>query len=218
MNIGGALLALTGLVSCQLSCELTAAELIMEDLTLALQAGPTAVEATVDNGSRTTTVDDGFAQAYGIRAGYRHGFTRPGGALAPLLGLELTLNNGDFSDGSTDRRVGALVGPGIGWAVHDRCTVLLQAVIGAGLERTTLSSTSAYGAFTADGWWWSRGLRAGALVDLDRTWLLGLEADYGAAPGTVNGDGLQITLRPSGLAGALVLVWRMDAAPAVLEH
>ncbi len=196
----------------------TAAELVMEDLTCAVQAGPTAVEATVDNGSRSTTVDDGFSQAYGIRAGLRHGFTRPGAALAPLLGLEVTLASGAFSDGSTDQRAGLLLGPGLGWAVGDRFTLLAQVVVGAGLERTSLSATSAYPAIDARGWWWSGAIRAGALVNLSRTWLVGFESEYSEAPGSVSGDGLDLTLRPVGLSGAVVLVWRLDPSPAVLER
>ena len=197
---------------------MNAAELVMEDLTLALQAGPSQVTATVDNGSRSTTVDDGFSQAYGVRVGLRHGFTRPGGALAPLLGAELTLSRGEFTDGSTDERMGGLLGPGLGWAAFDRCTLVVQAVVGGGLERTTLTSTPAYSTIKAQGWWWSSALRAGALVNLDRRWLIGLEGEYGAAPGSVSGDGLDITIRPAGISGALVLVWRMDSSPAVLEH
>lgn len=210
MNWCAALLALGSSV--------TAAELVMEDLTCAVQVGPTDMQATVDNGSRSTTVDDGFTQAYGIRAGIRHGFTRPGAALAPLLGLELTLTSGEFGDGSTDRRFGALLGPGIGWAVGERCTLLLQGVIGAGLERTTLSATPAYAAIDASGWWWSGAVRAGALVNVSRRWLVGVEGEYGEAPGNVSGGGLDLTLRPAGLSGALVLVWRMDPSPAVLER
>lgn len=195
-----------------------AAELVMEDLTLAVQAGPSQVTASVDNGSRSTTVDDGFAQAYGLRVGLRHAFSRPGGALAPLLGAELTVNRGVFQDGSSDERGGVLLGPGVGWAAFDTCTFFMQGVVGVGLERTTLTATPAYNALVAEGWWWSSAVRVGALVNLDQRWLIGLEGEYGAAPGSVSGDGLDLTIRPAGVSGALVLVWRMDASPAVLEQ
>ena len=47
--------------------------------------------------------------------------------------------------------------------------------------------------------------------------VIGVELEYGKAPGALSGDGLNLRVEPHGLSGGIVFLWRLNPYPTPLE-
>ncbi len=195
-----------------------AAEVIMGDLYSGLQVGPGSTEITSDNGSRNSTVDEDPKWSLALRAGGRmKAFARAGSSLAPLIAGELQVGNASYAAGSTDRRVGLAFAPGITWSCTDHTSLLLQGVLGVGLEQFTLGENPGNNRQTLSGQYRHYGIRGGVTYPLNKSLLLGLEVEWSKAPGNLHGDALDLTVVPRGVSGGVILIWRLDHYPTRLE-
>ena len=196
----------------------TAMEVIMGDLFVGLQTGPGSTSMTVENGTRNDTVEEDPAWSVGLRAGGRKKiFARPGASVAPIIGAEILLNQASYQPGSSDTRVGVAVAPGITWSCTDRVSLLLQGVLGIGRERFALGETSSNSSQTLSGTYRQMAIRGGVTYSLSPYYVVGFELEWGKAPGTLSGDGLNLEVEPHGLSGGLLLLWRLDPYPTPLE-
>lgn len=196
----------------------TAMEVIMGDLYVGLQTGPGSTSVTVENGTRNDTVEEDPSWSVGLRAGGRKKiFANPGASVAPIIGGEFILNEASYSAGSSDMRVGVAVAPGITWSCTDRVALLLQGVLGIGTERFALGETSSNSSQTLTGYYRQMALRGGLTWSLSPYYVLGFELEWGKAPGSLSGDGLNLTVEPHGLSGGFLFLWRLDPYPTPLE-
>ncbi len=195
-----------------------ATEVIMGDLYVGVQTGPTSTSITVDNGTRNDTVGADPSWSVGLRAGGRSKlFSRPGASLAPIVGGEVVVNQANYGHGSADTRIGMAITPGLTWSCSDRTALLLQGIIGVGRERVQLWETVSNTAQTLTGNYQYLGLRGGLTYSISPSYLLGFEIEWATAPGTVSGDSLALTITPHGLVAGWVLLWRLNPYPTSLE-
>jgi len=193
-------------------------EVIMGDVYVGLQTGPGSSSITVDNGTRTDTVDEDPAWWLGVRAGGRKKiFTRPGASVSPIIGGEVLINQASYHQGSEDSRAGIAVTPGVTWSCTDRVALLIQGVFGLGRERFALGETSSNTGQTLTGTYRHLAARGGVTYSLSPYHVIGFELEYGKAPGSLAGDGVHLIVEPHGLSGGVLFLWRLDPYPTTLE-
>lgn len=196
---------------------LSAAEFVICDATAALESAPRTYDYRIGNGTTDIDGTDTASTNPGLRVGLAKSFSPRGSSIGPIIGGEVVLRRLDVGSGSVDTRVGFEVNPGVGWSPHDRWQFLLLGVGGIGLERFSRAAAEGYDSASAKGHWTTLGLRGRVQFALKRRWWMGAEMSWTDSPGAIQGDGLDLILRPRGVGFGLTLQYRIDMTPTRLE-
>ena len=196
-----------------------AAEMLRRDVLVAAEALPTAFDYSIMMPSGSRAGSDSFARAYGGRLGLRLTAPNPGSLFAWVGGFEGRASQSTYGDSSSYKTysVGGTVGVAI--ALSDRVSFTVEPLVELGKSYLDMSDGSgAFEPLQAAGNHFAYGARAEILFGLSRRWWLGLDAGLLREDNSLSaGDDRTFDLKRSGAVVSLVVIWRWDAAPSLLE-
>jgi hypothetical protein len=193
----------------------TAAEPVLSDLRLGIEARPTAFAFTWDDHGRGRGGDDAFTQAWALGVGWRGGRGRAGAAHQLSGGGDLLAVQESASLGIR-RALLARAALGWAWGLHDDWTAGAEALAAAGPARWTLDAGTT-GAVPLDGWMAEGGARAWLRWRPGQRWSLAGEAGWLLGRDRLAGDQVAMTTTRSGPLFALTVGWTLDPRPRPLD-
>lgn len=194
-----------------------AAEFVVRDAQVELVALPTSFSYDLSGSSASTSGDDGFKSGTGLRVGTRWSWSLPGSSFGALAGADVVADGFTYSGGGGMAAYGLRGAVGGGWALSDRWQ--MQGELGATYGRADLDlpGTASAPAQSAAGSFLGYDARLSASWQVARGLNVGLSAGWLQASYTLDGAGVAIDLKRSGLFIGLGIAWRIDDAPPTLE-
>jgi hypothetical protein len=196
---------------------LTAAELVVRDLSLQIETLPTDFSYTLKDATGTRSGNDAFSSGYGVSLAGRYSLAGPGDKRGFVVGAELTTGQYAYLDGGGYTTYGVRATGGYGFALSDRwaITPLIDAGVGAG--NLNIVGNSAFDNYAASGLYYSYAARLGATFAFTDSMLVGVEAAYRGAMSSLKAGSTTITLDGAGPSILLDLTYRFSNSPATLE-
>jgi len=196
---------------------LPAAELVIRDVGVSLGTAPSEFSYDIDNSAGSRSGDDSFDTMFELEGTGRYSFAGTGESWGLVAGGGLAVQRAGYAQGggwlATEVR-GSL---GVGWAVNDRLTLIGEGVFGIGIATLHIDGGDAFPESRLSGRVLAPGARAVALWTFSEQWYGSLSAGMTQTRGTLSGDGSDLTLTSTGFTGAIGIVWRFSARPALLE-
>jgi hypothetical protein len=197
---------------------LPAAELVVRDLQADLIVLPTAFRYQVESPTVSTDGDDHFKSGTGLRFGGRRSVTGAGDAVGLVVGADVVSDTWTYASSGFLWGYGVHASAGLGWAINDRWTLVLEPGIGTGFNRMTLPSTRSGPGLTTNGRWlgWDFRLNAGwqateqMVLRFHLGWMTAKHSEQ-------ESEGITDTLTPSGVMVGIGFAWRLSNAPEPLR-
>lgn len=202
-----------GLVGC-----LPAAELVMRDLQADLTVLPTAFAYEITSPTVNASGDDSFRSGTGLMFGGRRSITRAGDAIGLVVGADLLSNTWTYGDSGYLWGYGLHATAGVGWAINDRWTLVLEPGIGIGLDSLSLAGNRAGPGLESSGRWMGWDIRCAAGWQVSERVVV--RASVGWMTATFDqqdADGVSGSLTPTGVTVGLGIAWRLSNAPETLR-
>jgi hypothetical protein len=194
------------------SAPVMAAELVVRDLGVRVEALPTAFTYTVDNDSFQRSGTDYFSTAFALAGGGRYSLAGPGQSWGGVLGGDVALADARNDHShllSAELRAVA----GLGWQMGHDYTACLQVAVGIGYGRMSMDQAGASSAGRLSSltpglslWWRS-----------DDHMRLTVDAGWRMQDAVLRSHGSSFDLRQSGAYVAIGIVWGISRAPWSLE-
>lgn len=188
------------------------AELVVRDLTMQIEALPTAFTYTAASDGFQRSGTDYFRTAFGVSLGAHYSLAKPGQSWGPIVGVDLAALRA--SSDTARLTLGEVRGvAGLAWQTDLDlvCVAQLSAGLGWGqmkLEEVESASTGQMGSLTPSlGLWWN----SDPLIRY--SFSLGWRMDQGA----FHQGGTDIDTNRSGLCLAIGICWGLSRAPWSLE-
>jgi hypothetical protein len=194
-----------------------AAELVMRDVGVGLVMPPTDFTYDLTSSAGDRTGSDAFDSAYGLEIHGRYSLARPGDALGVVLGAAVASERATYAGGGSWSEFSACGLLGSGWAVTDRLILLGEAKLGLGVGKLTLAGNESMEAVTAAGPLVIGGVQASGHYSLSDSVVVGLGLGWQQTLASLSGDGVDATLKISGVTAFLSLDWRLSDRPFLLE-
>lgn len=199
-----------------LAAALPAAEVVRRDLMVAIEIADPGFDYTIGSEVGSFSGSDAFDQDRTLRLGMRWAWARPGSALAPLVGADLTLRDAPMAAAGISAYGGEICA-GATWAAGERLTIDAEAWAGwsqASFDLDTPDGTGLAGSGDATAY----GLRLRALWSPDPRWSVGIESGWRSWSSSIAADrGRSLDLESAGWSAGVVICWRPSARPAGLE-
>jgi hypothetical protein len=194
-----------------------AADLVVRDLTLAIESEPTELDWQVERPGLTLSGSDEFATHGAVVGGLRWSVAGNGAAFGLIYGIEAALGRGDLERGGglTWAEGRALLGAG--WAIAPEWSLLALARAGAGYSEMSIEATAAGDAFTAAGTHLSGGPELALVWSPPGALRVWGGAGWRVSRTPVSGGGLDLSIEQSGPTISLGIAWGLSEAPGALE-
>jgi hypothetical protein len=194
-----------------------AAELVMRDIGVGLVLPPTNFSYDLTSSAGDRAGSDAFESAYGMELHGRYSLARPGDALGMVLGVAVASGRATYAGGGSWSEYTACGLLGSGWAVTDRLILLGEAKLGLGVGKLNLAGSDSMVAVSAAGPLVIGGVQASGHFSLSDSVVIGLGAGWQQTIASLSGDGVDATLKISGVTAFLSLDWRLSDRPFLLE-
>lgn len=195
----------------------SAAELVVRDVGLAVGVAPSTFSYELSNDAGSRTGEDSLGTNIGIEGHGRYSLAGTGESWGIVLGGGLAAERASYATGGGWLATEVRGLAGLGWAVSDRITLLGEAELGFGVGTVSIDGGGAFPESRFTGRILAPGARAVALVTLNEQCYGTVSAGWRQTRGSFTGDGSDLTLTLSGFTFALGLEWRLSARPALLE-
>lgn len=201
-----------------LAAGLPAAELVVRDLQADLTVLPTSFAYEVTSATVNATGDDSFRSGTGLMFGGRRSLSRAGDAVGLVVGADLLSNTWTYGDSGYLWGYGIHATAGLGWAINDRWTLVLEPGLGVGFDRLSLGSTRAGPGLESTGRWVGWDVRAAAGWQVSEQVIVrGTLGWMTARFDQQDADGVSGSITPSGLSFGIGVAWRLSNAPETLR-
>jgi hypothetical protein len=192
-------------------------ELVTRDLFVSLDSQPTDFTYTASGPLGSRSGSDAFKSDLGVSLGGRWSFTVPGSSFGLVAGIDLDATDYLYQDSAKNFTYGARAVVGAGWQATDDWQLLLEPTAEYGLATFNFPSSVAAPAYEAKGTYFGYGVRVAAVYSVTRSFSLLGTVGYKRIDDKLSGDGIDLTLKQSGVAFSLGLLWRFSSAPARIE-
>lgn len=193
------------------------AELVTRDLFVSLDSQPTGFDYTISGPLGSRSGSDAFESGFGLSLGGRWSFTVPGSSFGLVAGIDFDATDYVYQNSAKNFTFGGRAVLGLGWQITDDWQVLLEPTIEYGLAKFTFPATGAYPAYDATGTYLGYGARISAIYSLSRSFSCLASLGYKQIDNSLSGGDLDLTLKQSGLALGIGLLYRFSSAPARIE-
>ncbi len=193
------------------------AELVTRDVFVSLDSQPTGFNYTVDSPLGSRSGSDAFESGFGLSLGGRWSFTVPGSSFGLVAGIDLDATDYVYQNNAKNFTVGGRAVLGFGWQITDDWQVLLEPTVEYGLASFSFPATISYPAYDAKGTYLGYGVRASAVYSLSRSFSCLASLGYKQINNSLSGGNLDLTLKQSGVALGIGLLYRFSSAPARIE-
>ncbi len=194
-----------------------AAELVVKDVGLSLSVLPTAFDYELETGTLTRTSSDAFTSGTSLALTGRYGLARPGDAIGLVVGGELATDTWTYDGDGILGSLGLRVSAGLGWAITDNVTLLVEPGVRYGVSTFDVPGTTTSGDFGGSGTCSGFDARMAALWQIRPGLLLSAHGGWLAQTHELEDDDISLSLDQSGLVVGLGLTWRWSTAPARIE-
>lgn len=194
-----------------------AAELVVRDLALSLSVLPTGFSYTVTSPTVTGSGNDAFTSGTELSFGGRYALSRPGDSLGLVVGADVISDTWTYGSSGHLFANGLRASAGLGWAVSDACTVLLEPGIRYGFSTVDIPSSSYAPDYSATGTFTGYDARLSALWQVANGLLLEGHGGWLSVQHKTSGTDVDETLDISGLYVGVGVVWRWSTAPTRIE-
>lgn len=194
-----------------------AAELVVRDVRAAVLVRPGDFDFTLDSDLVDLSGSDAFDSGTGLELGMRYSFARPGSSWGLVVGGDAAADWYTYADDQGMVSYGLRGCAGVGWAVSDRWTLVLEGGLGYGFADLDLPATGAAPAFSADGDGLMYDARLSAVFFAARRWTVHGHVGWMISDYALAGDGVDLDLEQSGLYAGVGLTWLFSTKPRGLE-
>lgn len=209
-----------GLSVCLLSLakRISAAELTVRDLQADVAVLPANFSYRVTSPTVDVSGDDHFVSGTGLMFGARRSLARPGDAIGVIIGADIVSQTWTYSGGGWMWGVGGRLSTGLGWALTDTWTVVLEPGFSFGLDRLSLPVTSAGPGLYASGHWtgWDTRMSAGWQMS-EQCVIRGIIGWMTTTFDQKEVGGVSSRLTPSGLLIGIGVSWQISHSPETLH-
>jgi hypothetical protein len=195
----------------------SAAELVVRDLEVSLSVLPTSFSYTVTSPTVSGSGDDGFSSGTELSVGGRYSLARPGDAIGLVLGADLLSDTWTYDGDGYLFATGLRASAGLGWAVSDDWTVLVEPGFRYGVNAIDLPATASSAGFSASGSFSGYDVRTAALWQVSKGFLIEAHAGWLSLSHSISGDDIDQTIDQNGLYVGIGVAWRWSTAPTRIE-
>lgn len=196
---------------------LPSAELVVRDLQLSLTVLPAGFSYTVTSPTVSGSGDDAFTSGTELSFGGRYALARPGDSLGLVLGADLISDAWTYGTSGSLVATGLRASAGLGWAMSDDWTLLVEPGIRYGINAFDLPSSSFAPDYSATGTFSGYDARVTALWQISKGFLIEGHGGWMSVQHTSSSDEIEQTIDQSGLVVGIGVVWRWSSAPPRIE-
>ena len=196
------------------------AELVVRDFHLGASTRPLSFSYEFATPTKTTSGDDRFQNGIAFDAGGRWSLTRAGDRLGLVVGFDGIADYATYGTTNTDDGLSSFSGRGslgLGWAITDRLTTVIEGGGRYGISTIALSSTATTPSINATGTANGYDIRWDTTWFLTRRFGLGLTAAWIITHHQMTDGDTTLNLNQSGWAVGLQAVWKFSDTPPRIE-
>lgn len=194
-----------------------AAELVVKDVGVSLSVLPTDFDYELESETLARSGSDSFVSGTGLALTGRYGLARPGDALGLVVGSELYADTWTYDGGGALATLGLRVSAGLGWAITDDLTLLVEPGLRYGVSTFDVPGTSTSGELAGSGTSSGFDARVAALWQLRPGLLLSAHGGWLAQTHELEDEDISLSLDQSGLTVGIGVSWRWSTAPPRIE-
>lgn len=194
-----------------------AAELVVRDLQLSLSVLPSGFSYALTSPTVSGAGDDSFASGTELSFGGRYALARPGDSLGLVLGGDLITDAWTYAGGGSLVANGLRASAGLGWAMSDGWTLLLEPGIRYGMSTFDLPASAIAPDYSATGSFSGYDARVTALWRMSDGLLLEGHGGWLSVQHSATSGDIEQTIDQSGLYVGIGMVWRWSSAPPRIE-
>lgn len=193
------------------------AELVVRDLGISLSALPTGFSYTLSSPTIERSGEDAFQSGTELAFGGRHALARPGDAVGLVVGADLFSSTWTYTDGGYMLAAGLRASAGLGWAISDDWTLLVEPGLRYGVSTFNSSQSSTAAAYEASGTCSGFDGRVSAMWQMSPGLLLEGHCGWLSLTHDATSGDITQTIDQKGLYVGIGVVWRWSTAPTRIE-
>ncbi len=194
-----------------------AAELVVRDLELSLSVLPVGFNYTVTSPTVSGSGNDAFTSGTEVSFGGRYALARPGDSLGLVFGAGLISDVWTYGTSGSLVANGVRASAGLGWAISDNWTLLVEPGFRYGLSTFNLPSSTTGPDYSATGSFSGYEARVSALWQVSQGLLVEGHGGWLSVQHSSTSDNIDQTIDLSGLYIGIGVVWRWSSAPPRIE-
>lgn len=194
-----------------------AAELVVKDVGVSLSVLPTAFDYELKSETLARSGSDAFVSGTSLALTGRYGLARPGDSLGLVVGSELYADTWTYDGGGTLASLGLRVSAGLGWAITDDLTLLVEPGLRYGASTLDVPGSATSGELSGSGPSSGLDARLSALWQLRPGLLLSAHGGWLTQNHQLEADDIKLDLDQSGLVVGVGVSWRWSTAPPRIE-